>query len=129
MTGTSSPWPRSRKRMISKSWPNAFAGVCAISLLAGTATGQGAPAIALVDAADAAQWQTWTAPLGWQVVAAEGGADKNIDLKLLSLREKVQAAIKSGSVDASRVYLAGRGEEAAAVFYGIARMPDLWAAA
>jgi hypothetical protein len=87
------------------------------------------PAIALVDAADAAQWQTWTAPLGWQVIAADGGADKNIDLRVLSLGEKVQAAVKSGAVDASRVYLAGRGDSAAAVFYTIARMPDLWAAA
>jgi len=67
------------------------------------------PAIALVDAADAAQWQQWTAPLGWQVIAAEGGADKNIDLRLLSLGEKIAAEIKSGKVDASRVYLAGRG--------------------
>jgi predicted esterase len=88
-----------------------------------------APAIALMDAADAPQWQTWTAPLGWQVIAAEGGADKNIDLRVLSLGEKVQTAIQSGAVDASRVYLAGRGEAAAAVFYAIARMPDLWAAA
>jgi hypothetical protein len=115
--------------MTLRSWPNAFAGVCAISLLAGVAAAEGVPAIALVDAGDAAQWQTWTAPLGWQVVSAEGGADKNIDLRLLSLREKVQAAIKSGAVDGSRVYLAGRGDAAAAVFYGIARMPDLWAAA
>ena len=88
-----------------------------------------APAIALMDAADAAQWQTWTAPLGWQVISAEGGADKNIDLRVLSLGEKVQSAIKNGAVDASRVYLAGRGDGAAAVFYAIARMPDLWAAA
>jgi hypothetical protein len=41
----------------------------------------------------------------------------------------VEAAIKSGAVDASRVYLVGRGDGTAAVFYAIARMPDLWAAA
>jgi predicted esterase len=88
-----------------------------------------APAVALMDAGDAAQWQTWVAPLGWQVIAADGGADKNIDLRLLSLGGKVEAAIKSGAVDASRVYLVGRGDGTAAVFYAIARMPDLWAAA
>jgi predicted esterase len=120
--------------MTSKSWQSGFGRVCAISLLAWTAPAQEpanapTPAIASMDAADAAQWQNWVAPLRWQVIAAEGGADKNIDLRLLSLGEKVQAAIKDGKVDASRVYLAGRGDAAAAVFYAIARMPDLWAAA
>jgi len=123
--------------MISKSWRSGFGRgfvirgaisliACAVS--APTAPGP-SPAIALTDAADAAQWQQWTAALGWQVIAAEGGADKNIDLRLLSLGEKVAAEIKSGKVDGSRVYLAGRGNAAAEVFYAIARMPDVWAAA
>ena len=86
------------------------------------------PAIALIDAADAVQWQNWTRELGWQVLAADGAPDKNIDLRVLALAAKVEAGIKSGSVDATRVYLVGRGDAAAAVFYTIARMPDLWAA-
>ena len=120
--------------MISRSWPSAFAGVCAISLIGFAARAQepaktGVPAIALMDAADQVQWQNWTRELGWAVIAAEGGADKNIDLRLLSLGARIEEAIKSGAVDASRVYLAGRGDAASAVFYGVARMPDVWAAA
>ena len=72
------------------------------------------PAIALIDAADAVQWQNWTRELGWQVLAADGAPDKNIDLRVLALAAKVEAGIKSGSVDATRVYLVGRGDAAAA---------------
>jgi predicted esterase len=137
--------------MTSKNWPSGFAGVCGTSCRSGIppakcrpyiahvcaislfclAAGaqQKAPAIALMDGADALQWQNWTRELGWQVIAADGAPDKNIDLRVLALAAKVEAAIKSGTVDASRVYLAGRGEGATAVFYAIARMPDLWAAA
>jgi hypothetical protein len=82
-----------------------------------------------MDAADQVQWQNWTRELGWQVIAGDGGAAQNIDLRLLSLGAKIEEAIKSGAVDASRIYLAGRGDAASAVFYGIARMPDVWAAA
>jgi hypothetical protein len=41
---------------------------------------------------------------------------------------KVEEEVKAGTVDASRVYVAGRGEAAAMVFYAIARIPDRWAA-
>jgi hypothetical protein len=40
----------------------------------------------------------------------------------------VESAIQSGSVDPARVYVAGRGDAVASVFYAISRMPDLWAA-
>ncbi len=36
---------------------------------------------------------------------------------------------KAGSIDEHRVYLAGQGDGAAAVFYVAVRVPDLWAAA
>jgi len=75
------------------------------------------------------QWQNWTRDLGWQVIAADSAPDKNIDLRVLALAEKVRAAIKSGAVDPARVYLAGRGDATAAIFYTISRVPDLWAAA
>src|SRR5262245_43497906 len=118
--------------MISRSWLSAFAGVCVISLIACLARAQEkarVPAIVLMDAADQVQWQNWTRGLGWQVIAAEGGAEKNVDLRLRSLAGKIEEAIQSGAVDASRIYLAGRGDAASAVFYGVARMPDVWAAA
>src|SRR5215831_16809395 len=118
--------------MISSSWLSAFAGVCVISLIACPARAQDkarVPAIALMDAADQVQWQNWTRELGWQVIAGDGGAAQNIDLRLLSLGSKIEEAIRSGAVDASRIYLAGRGDAASAVFYAVARMPDVWAAA
>jgi predicted esterase len=92
--------------------------------------------VALLDAADQAQWQTWTANLGWRVITpvfpegspAAGAANPSIDVRVQALAAAVSAAIQSGAVDAAHVYLAGRGEAAAAVFYTISRVPDLWAA-
>jgi predicted esterase len=121
--------------MISKNWSRRSALVCGISLLAGAlAPAQTAPAptktpaIALIDAADAAQWQTWTKSVGWQVVTAAATPDADIDARARALAAAVAEAVKSGSVDPARVYLAGRNEAAAAVFYTIARIPDRWAA-
>ena len=122
--------------MTSKNWPNGFAGACAtISLLLCPLAAQqpapeqkAAPAIALIDAADAVQWQNWTRELGWRVIAPEGAPNANIDIRVQALAAAVGAAIQNGSVDPARVYLAGRGDAAAAVFYAISRMPDLWAA-
>src|SRR5450432_2496464 len=87
-----------------------------------------APALALLDAADAAEWRKWTGELGWQVVTWPAPGDSNIDVRVLNLAKAVEAAIKSGDVDPARVYLAGRGDAAAAVWYAISRVPDLWAA-
>ena len=91
-----------------------------------------APAVAILDPADQAQWQTWTAGLGWRVIIPvfpEGTPPKPaIDIRVQALAAAVAAAIQSGAVDPARVYVAGRGEEAAAVFYTISRVPDLWAA-
>jgi len=82
-----------------------------------------------VDGADAAQWRTWTKDLGWQVIApAADDASANIDVRVQALVSAVEAAIRSSDVDPARVYLAGRGSAAAAVFYTISRVPDLWAA-
>jgi hypothetical protein len=81
-----------------------------------------------MDPAEAPQWQNWTRDLGWQVIAAGGAPNASIDVRLQSLAAAVQAAVKSGSVDPARVYIAGRGDAAATVFYAVSRMPDLWAA-
>jgi predicted esterase len=117
--------------MTLKNWRNGFARACAtISLLLCPLAAQQtkAPAVALMDPADAVQWQNWTRDLGWRVIAPEGAPGANIDQRVQSLAAAVAAAIRDGSVDPARVYLAGRGDAAAAVFYAISRIPDLWAA-
>ena len=121
--------------MKSRSWSRESVLVCGIIslLVRGAAAGQDAaaksPAIALVDGADAAQWQTWTKDLGWQVIAPPGdSANANIDVRVQALASSVEAAVRSSGIDPARVYLAGRGSAAAAVFYAISRVPDLWAA-
>jgi hypothetical protein len=127
--------------MTSRNWPNEFVRACAtISLLLGwelaaqeaqtqpPAAQNKSPAVALLDAADAVQWRAWARELGWQVIAPPGAAAPDIDSRVRALAAAVESAIQSGSVDPARVYVAGRGEAVAAVFYAISRMPDLWAA-
>jgi predicted esterase len=91
------------------------------------------PAIALMDAADAPQWQAWTKDLGWKVIAPPPGTPAaqpgGIDARIEALGKAVNDAICDSGVDPGRVYLAGRGETSALVFYTVSRMPDLWAAA
>jgi predicted esterase len=126
--------------MRSKNWLRGFAPacgiislVCAINLVcAGSSHAQTparkSPAIALLDGADSVQWQNWTRELGWQVIAPAGPPNPSIDVRVQALAAAVETAIQSGAADAARIYLAGRGEAAAAVFYAISRVPDLWAA-
>jgi len=114
-----------------KNWSNGFGRACAtISLLLCPLAAQQskAPAVALLDAADAVQWQNWTGELGWRVIVPQGTPSANIDMRVQALVAAVQAAIQNGSVDPARVYIAGRGDAAATVFYAISRVPDLWAA-
>jgi hypothetical protein len=124
--------------MTSRNWPNEFVRGCAtISLLVcwplaaqnqQPANQTRRPAVALLDAGDTVQWQNWTREIGWQAIAAAGAPGADIDSRVRALDAAVEAAIQSGSVDPSRVYLAGRGDAVAAVFYAISRVPDLWAA-
>ena len=118
--------------MKSRSWRNGSAGACAaISLLAACAAAQPAqklPAIALVDPSDAAQWQTLVRDAGWRVIAPDSATLPNPDRRVQALAAQVEAAIRQGTVDPTRVYIGGRGEAAAMVFYAISRVPDLWAA-
>ena len=86
------------------------------------------PAIALIDPADAPQWQSWVKDHGWQVLTAPAG-NSAIDPRVQALVAAVQDVIQRGSVDPAHIYLAGRAEASAAVFYTISRVPDLWAAA
>ena len=113
--------------MRSRNWPGKFALVCAtISLPAAAQQAQPVPAIALVDPADAPQWQALVQPAGWRVIT--GAAANTPDARVQALADAVKQATKDG-VDPSRIYLAGRGAATAGVFYTISRVPDLWAAA
>jgi predicted esterase len=134
--------------MTSRNWPNEFVRACAtISLLFAWPLGaQGGqtqppalptqppsaqgrtPAVALLDADDAVQWRVWTREFGWQVISPPVAAAADIDSRVRALAAAVESAIQSGSVDPARVYIAGRGDAVASVFYAISRIPDLWAA-
>lgn len=89
------------------------------------------PAFALLDSADAAQWQAWAKDSGWRVIVPGPGlaADAGMDARVKALAAAVEDAVRNAGVDAARVYLAGRGAAATAVFYAVSRMPDAWAAA
>jgi len=84
--------------------------------------------MALLDPADAAWWQKAGGQTGWRILVPTAAADAGLDKRILSLAEAVREAIKKSEVDPARIYLAGRGPTAAAVFYTISRTPDLWAA-
>ena len=84
--------------------------------------------IALLDSADAAQWQTWTKDSGWRILTAPIEEEASLDKRVQALAAKVAESVQGGAADPARVYIAGRGEAAAAVFYAIARIPDRWTA-
>ena len=112
--------------MTSKNWLSAFGPACAtISLLlcgAAAASAQ-TPAIALIEPADAPQWQTWAKETGWRVVT--GAAAANPDARVLALAAAVQRRHRQ-TVSIPRVSTSPDAAAAAAgVFYAISRMPDL----
>ena len=121
--------------MTSKNWPGGFARACVtISLflcwpLAAQTQPAAAPvktpAVALLDSDDS---QNWKREPGWQVIDPGGAPGADIDSRVRALATAVENAIRSGAVDPARVYIAGRGNSVAAVFYAISRVPDLWAA-
>ncbi len=86
------------------------------------------PAIVLPDPRDATQWQKWTSELGWQLIAPAVDPQTDADSRTILVADAVREAIKNSTVDPARIYLAGRGDDAALVFYIVSRVPDLWAA-
>jgi predicted esterase len=112
-----------------RSWLKKFAAVCAVisAGAGGRLLAAGSPAVALLDAADAAQWKTWVEAGGWKVIAPAQPAG-NIDALVQALAKAVKDAEAAGTVDAAHVYMVGRGEAAARVFYAISRLPDVFAA-
>ena len=122
--------------MTSRNWFGKFALACATSSLlacslaaqTGLAPPADAPAIALLDPADAAQWQEWAKALGWRVILPPAPPPAAVDARIQALAAAVDDAVNHAQVDPARVYVAGRGGTAAVVFYAISRMPDRWAA-
>jgi len=79
---------------------------------------------------DAQTWQAWCQQRGWQFLEPWSQiADKSIDERIKTLAAKVADAVQRLPVDDTRIYLAGQGEAASALFYAAVRIPDLWAAA
>ena len=62
------------------------------------------------------------------MITATVAPNADIDSRVKALAAAVESAIQNGTVDPARVYIAGRGDATAAVFYAISRLPDLWAA-
>jgi len=118
--------------MRSRNWPRGFVPACAISLLAAAlASAQPAPktpAVAVLDAGDVPRWEAWTKQFGWQVIAPTVPAGANIDVRVQAVEAAVAQAIAKSGADPARIYLVALGDEGAAVFYAISRVPDLWAA-
>src|SRR5438105_15855181 len=111
--------------MISKSWSKRSALAC-VAVSVGSvllrAQPAPAPAIALLDPTDAPQWQKAASQPGWRVLVTTAAVDSNLDQRILSLATVIREAVKKSEVDPGRVYLAGRGPTAAAVFYAVSRM-------
>ena len=100
-------------------------------LLCGPPVAQAAaktPALALIDAQDAAHWQEVAQQAGWQTIVPGGASTDPVDTRVLAVAAAVRAAIQTGGADPARIYLAGRGDSAAMVFYTISRLPDVFAA-
>jgi hypothetical protein len=120
-----------------RSWRTESGLACVtISLLAvlpAAGASAGKPTIVLIDPEDRPQWQTWLASLptgsGWQIVTPNISPNTPIDPRVQAVEAAAREAVKNGSADPSHLYLAGRNEAAAAVFYTISRVPDLWASA
>jgi predicted esterase len=116
-----------------RNWLAKFALACAtISLLAGAAAAQTAaakhPAIALADPAEAEQWQILVKALDWQVITPSADPKAGIDARVQALAAAVNDAVQKSDADPAHIYLAGRSDAAAVVFYAISRLPDLFAA-
>jgi hypothetical protein len=69
-------------------------------------------------------WKSAAAERGWQWLSYEKEACNDAAAKGLESLVSQRA-----NIDRSRVYLIGRGDSAACVFYNASRLPDLWAAA
>ncbi|HEY9141282.1 MAG TPA: hypothetical protein VIN93_10340 [Bryobacteraceae bacterium] len=84
--------------------------------------------MAVIDPKDATHWQAVAQEAGWQAIVPAVASTDPIDTRVLAVAAAVRSAIQNGGADPARVYLAGRGDSAASVFYIVSRLPDLFAA-
>ena len=120
-----------------RNWRRESAGACAaISLaLAGAlalpaAVQPAAPPLLVLLEGDAAPWREWSAAAGWRFLGPRTDIpEKSIDLRIKALEKRIAETAGQTPFDPLRVYLAGQGDGASAVFYTASRLPDLWAAA
>ncbi len=73
-------------------------------------------------------WQALASAAGWLYAAVEQPQPAAPDDSTVKALGSLVAS-KGSLADPARVYLAGRDEAAAAVFYAVSRMPHLWAGA
>lgn len=97
--------------------------------LATPAAGAEVPIVVLLDG-DAKLWEQWSTAAGWRFLAPWANMqDAPLDERILALEKRLAEERSRAPFDPYRVYLAGQGPGAAAVFYVASRVPDLWAAA
>src|SRR2546423_1251938 len=114
--------------MRSRNWRNGSAAACAIiSLLAAAAAPAQTPAIVVVEAADAPLWQEWAKTAGWRGISAAARRPPTPAPGAGPCAAPPKRPEGAGAAP-PRLYLAGRGTAAAAVFYPLSRTPDVWAA-
>lgn len=103
----------------------AFALLLSAGLCAG-APNQAAPLLVFLPGAPG-QWLPPAGLRGWALVVVENAPTGDAGVK--AIEAAIEQAKNKQPVDPRRVYLAGRDESAALVFYAVSRRPDLWAAA
>lgn len=88
------------------------------------------PPLVVLLGGDTAAWQSWCHERGWQCIEPWSQiTEKNFDQRVQALAAKVEEAERRLGADDTRIYLAGQGDAAAAVFYVASRLPGVWAAA
>lgn len=77
-----------------------------------------------------AQWEKQARAEGWHLVLPwnEGHYSFSSDSGVRSVQAILKDFAATHAVDPRRIYLVGHGDSAPAVFYGLSRLPDQWAA-
>lgn len=96
-----------------------------LAALLGTAA-HAAPLLVILNQ-DAGRWQVAATQRGWKILVQPVGLMPS-DSEMKALEAEVERARTQPDTDRLRVYLAGHGPAAASVFYGVSRLPHLWAA-
>ena len=108
----------------------AVAVLATATLLAQTPVAPGQPrplVVLLAGEQERKAWEESATRRGWALLTGPPAAPSDALAK--AVRKALEDFRARTPVDATRVYLAGQGRGAAAAFYLVARLPDLWAAA